>query len=331
MSNRRNFLKKSALFGGGLLISRLVKSEMTIPNLPSKSKETIFLSTWNHGVPANKKAYEVIESGGSLLDALEKAANVSESNPKNTSVGLGGMPDRDGHVTLDAAMMDGKGNAGCVCFLEGFENPISIARKVMEETPHVILAGEGAAQFARSQGFKEIDLLTPETKKAWEEWSKEARYSPEVNVENHDTIGLVGLHKGEVAATCTTSGLAFKMRGRVGDSPILGAGLFADEEVGACSATGLGEYVLKSQTSFLVLELMRQGKTAEQACKLALERIKTKFLDPNPELEFQVGLVVIGINGDFAGYSILPDYQYALTKNGKTDLIDAPFIMEKRR
>ena len=330
MSNRRNFLKKSALFGGGLLISPLVKSEMVIPNLPSKSKETIFLSTWNHGVPANKKAYEVIDSGGSLIDALEKGANISESNPKNTSVGLGGMPDRDGHVTLDAAMMDGKGNAGCVCFLEGFENPINIARKVMEETPHVLLAGEGAAQFARSQGFKEIELLTPETKKAWQEWRKEAKYSPEVNVENHDTIGLVGLHKGEVAAACTTSGLAFKMRGRVGDSPILGAGLFADEEVGACSATGLGEYVLKSQTSFLVLELMRQGKTAEQACRIALERIKTKFLDPNPDLEFQVGLVVIGINGDYAGYSIVPGYQYALTINGKTDLIDAPFLMKRK-
>ncbi len=330
MSNRRNFLKKSALIGGGILLSPLAKAELSIPEMISNSEDSIFLSTWNHGVPANKKALEIIKSGGSLLDALEKAANVSESNPKNTSVGLGGMPDRDGHVTLDAAVMDGKGNAGCVCFLEGFENPISIARKVMEETPHVILVGEGAAQFARSQGFKEIELLTEESKKAWEEWSKEAKYSPEVNVENHDTIGVVGLHKGEVAATCTTSGMAFKMRGRVGDSPILGAGLFADEEVGACAATGLGEYVLKSQTSFLVLELMRQGNSAEKSCKIALERIKTKFLDPNPELEFQVGLVVIGINGDYAGYSILPGYQYAITKRGNTELIDAPYLAKRR-
>lgn len=330
MNNRRNFLKKTALFGGGILLSPLAKAELSTSMIPSITKESIFLSTWNHGVPANEKALEVIESGGSLLDALEKAANVSESDPKNTSVGLGGMPDRDGHVTLDAAMMDGKGNAGCVCFLEGFENPISIARKVMEKTPHVILVGEGAAQFARSQGFKEINLLTPETKKAWEEWSIKAKYSPEVNVENHDTIGVVGLHKGEVAATCTTSGMAFKMRGRVGDSPILGAGLFADNEVGACAATGLGEYVLKSQTSFLVLELMRQGSTAEKACKIALERIKSKFLDTNPDLEFQVGLVVIGVNGDYAGYSILPGYQYAYTKGGITELIDAPYLMDRK-
>lgn len=329
MNNRRNFLKKTALFGGGILLSPLAKSENISFKINKKSKQSIFVSTWNHGLPANTKAHEVIASGGSIIDAVVKGVNIIESDPMITSVGIGGMPDRDGHVTLDAAIMDGKGNAGCVCFLQGFENPISIARKVMEETPHVILVGEGAAQFARSQGFEEVELLTPSTKKAWEKWKIKSEYSPEVNVENHDTIGLVGLHNGELAASCTTSGMAFKMHGRVGDSPILGAGLFVDGEVGACAATGLGEYVLKSQTSFLVLELMRQGNSAEQACKLALERIKTKFLDPNPDLKFQVGLVVVGIEGTYAGYSILPGYQYALTIDGETELVNAPYLIEK--
>jgi len=311
-------------------MSPLAKADL----FPAKNKKkianhTIFVSTWNHGVPANNEAHQVIENGGNIVDAVEKGVNVIESDPRYTSVGYGGLPDRDGNVTLDAALMDGKGNAGCVCFLQGFKNPISIARKVMEETPHVILVGEGASQFALSQGFKKTDLLTPESKKAWENWKVKAEYSPEVNVENHDTIGLVGLHQGELAASCTTSGMAFKMHGRVGDSPILGAGLFTDGEIGACAATGLGEYVLKSQTSFLVIELMRQGNSAEKACHMALSRIKEKFLDPNPELEFQVGLVVLGINGDYAGYSLLPGYQYALTIDGKTELIDAPYLIHK--
>lgn len=328
MSNRRNFLKKSALIGGGMLFSPLVNSELTPSKLKKCNDKTILLSTWNHGVPANASACKAIEDGGNVVDAVEKGVNVIESDPKNTSVGIGGMPDRDGFVTLDAAIMDGHGNAGCVCYLQNFENPISIARKVMEETPHVILVGDGAAQFAKSQGFKEKDLLTAESKKAWEKWKIKAEYSPEVNVENHDTIGMVGLHNGEVAASCTTSGMAFKMHGRVGDSPILGAGLFSDNAVGACAATGLGEYVLKSQTSFLVIELMRQGHSPEKACHLALSRIKEKFLDPNPDLEFQVGLVVLGVNGDYAGYSLLPGYQYALSINGKSELIDAPYLIE---
>lgn len=327
MSNRRNFLKKSALIGGGLLMSPLSKAHIIPKKTKNKSKETIFVSTWNHGVPANEEAQKVIDNGGNVVDAVVKGVNLIESDPQYTSVGYGGLPDRDGHVTLDAALMDGKGNAGCVCFLQGFKNPISIARKVMEETPHVILVGEGAAQFARSQGFEEVDLLTSASKKAWEEWKIKSEYSPEVNVENHDTIGLVGLHQGELAASCTTSGMAFKMHGRVGDSPILGAGLFSDGEVGACAATGLGEYVLKSQTSFLVIEFMRQGNSAEKACYLALERIKQKFLDPNPELEFQVGLVALGVDGDYAGYSLLPGYQYAVTKKGITELIDAPYLI----
>jgi len=330
MNNRRRFIKNLGLLGSSLMLAHSAKSEITEQFMPFQSdpSKSIIISTWSHGVPANEKAMETIEKGGNIIDAIEQGVRVIESDAGNASVGLGGRPDRDGHVTLDAAIMDAEGNAGSVCFLEGFEHPISIARQVMEKTPHVILAGEGAAQFAREEGFPEIDLLTPESKKAWEEWKKKSYYSPEVNIENHDTIGMVGIHKGAIAACCTTSGLAYKMHGRVGDSPILGAGLYADGEIGACAATGLGEYVLKSQTSFLVVEMMRQGLSPEHACKAALERIKSKYLDKNKKLRFQVGLVAINLQGEYAGYSILPGYQYAVAHGKTNELIDAPYLMK---
>jgi len=330
MSNRRSFLKKIGLLSGGIVIANAAVSQIADKaKKPNKNKDkSIIISTWSHGLPANKQAMKTLNEGGSILDAVEQGVMVIESDADNGSVGLGGRPDRDGHVTLDACIMDAEGNAGSVCFIEGFEHPISIARAVMEKTPHVILAGDGAEQFAREQGFKEIDLLTPASKKAWEEWKKKSHYEPEVNVENHDTIGMVGINNGHVAGTCTTSGLAYKMHGRVGDSPIIGAGLFVDGEIGACAATGLGEYVLKSQTSFLVVELMRQGMTPQEACKSALERIKEKYLDKDKGLRFQVGLVAINVNGDYAGYSILPGYQYAVYQGNENVLIDAPYLMK---
>jgi isoaspartyl peptidase/L-asparaginase-like protein (Ntn-hydrolase superfamily) len=293
-----------------------------------KSKQTIFISTWNHGKIANAKAIEVVNNGGSTIDAVEQGVMLVESDPKVSSVGLGGWPDREGHVTLDASIMDYEGNAGSVCFLEGFEHPISVARKVMEETPHVLLAGDGAAQFARDQGFEEIDLLTKDSIKAWEDWKIKSKYKPVINIENHDTIGMVGLHQGELGGCCTTSGLAFKMRGRVGDSPIIGAGLYVDGEVGACSATGLGEYILKSQSSFLVVELMRQGKNPEEACKEALQRIVKKYWK-NKKHSFQVGLVALNLAGEYAGYSIVPGYTYAINIDGESQIVEAPYLLEK--
>ena len=327
MDNRRSFIKKLGILGSGIAITPSLIAEGIPDTKPQRSSDKdIVLSTWSHGIPANARAMEVLKGGGSILDAVEKGVMVVESDADNGSVGLGGRPDRDGHVTLDACIMDAAGNAGSVCFLEGFEHPVSIARAVMEKTPHVILAGEGAAQFAREQGFDEIDLLTAKSKEEWEKWKKKSHYEPEINVENHDTIGMVGLHEGEVAGSCTTSGLAYKMHGRVGDSPIIGAGLFVDGEVGACACTGLGEYVLKSLTSFLVVELMGQGMSPEKACKSALERIKKKYMDKNPDLRFQVGLVAINVEGAYAGYSILPGYQYAIYQNNENVLIDAPYL-----
>jgi len=330
MSNRRAFLKKIGLLSSSIIVSNAAFSQLPDKRIkPIKNdKERIIISTWSHGIPANEQAIQTLKEGGNILDAVEQGVRVIESDADNASVGLGGRPDRDGHVTLDACIMDSEGNAGSVCFLEGFEHPISIARAVMEKTPHVILAGDGAAQFAREQGFEEIDLLTPKSKKAWEEWKKKSKYEPEINVENHDTIGMVGLDNSKVAASCTTSGLAYKMHGRVGDSPIIGAGLFVDGDIGACAATGLGEFVLKTQTSFLVVELMRQGMSPQKACQHALERIKQKYLDKDKDLHFQVGLVAINVNGEYAGYSILPGYQYAVYQGESNTLIDAPFLMK---
>ena len=330
MSNRRRFLKKLGLLSGSVALTGTIGSEVMAQDAKLKvnQNKSIVLSTWRHGLAANDKAMETILNGGSSLDAVEQGVRVPEADPNVGSVGYGGRPDRDGHVTLDAAIMDAYGNAGSVCFIENYMHPISIARKVMEKTPHVILSGEGAEQFAKEQGFEKKDLLTERAKKDWESWKKKSNYNTEVNVENHDTIGMVALHNGEIVTSCTTSGLAYKMHGRVGDSPIIGAGLFADGEVGACAATGVGEYVLKTQTSFLVVELMRQGKSPEKACVIALQRIKEKYLDKNPDQAFQIGLIALNVSGDYAAYSLVPGFQYAIYHKGENVLIDAPSIVK---
>jgi N4-(beta-N-acetylglucosaminyl)-L-asparaginase len=203
--------------------------------------------------------------------------------------------------------MDQHGNCGSVVYLENIVHAVSVARKVMEKTPHVILAGKGAKAFAISEGFKEENLLTEASKKAWEDWKIKSEYKPIINIENHDTIGMLAIDKnGNLSGACTTSGLAFKMAGRVGDSPIIGSGLFVDNEIGACVATGLGEEVLKTVGSFLVVELMHQGKTPQEACEEAIGRIVNK---PNSDYKnFQVGYIAINKQGVTGFYSIHKDF-----------------------
>jgi len=284
------------------------------------------LSTWNHGIPANAEAMNILKSGGSVLDAVEKGLMVVESDPGGRSVGVGGLPDRDGIVTLDASIMGPDGNAGSVCFLQDIEHPISVARMVMEKTPHVILAGDGALQFALEHGFKKHNLLTPQSEKAWKNWLKESKYDPVSNWENepnkyHDTIGLVAVDQnGDLAGGCTTSGLAFKMHGRVGDSPIIGAGLFVDNEIGAATATGMGELVLKTLGSFLVVELMRHGRTPNEACREAVLRIVNK--DPE-NVKRQVGFIAVNKNGETGAFSLQPGFNYALYQDGENRMIDS--------
>lgn len=278
------------------------------------------ISTWKHGIPSNEVAWKVLQKGGTAVDAVEQGVRVPEGNPENISVGYGGLPDRDGNVTLDACIMDSNGNAGSVCFLQHIKHPISVARKVMDETPHVMLAGAGALQFALSKGFKKEDLLTEKTRQAWKKWLEKEEYAPVINSENHDTIGMLAIDgQGKLAGACTTSGLAYKMQGRVGDSPIIGAGMFADNEVGGAVATGLGEAVMKTLGSFLIVELMRQGRSPQEACEEAIARIVRKQNYKN----FQIGYLAVNKAGDTGAFSIQPGFNYALFVKNENKLYDA--------
>jgi isoaspartyl peptidase/L-asparaginase-like protein (Ntn-hydrolase superfamily) len=323
MLNRRKFIGTAAAAGA---IGMLPKSLRSMNVSGVKKELPVIISTWNHGLPSNEAAMKVLDNGGSIVDAVEQGVWVPEADPNNRSVGLGGMPDRDGYVTLDASIMGPDGNAGSVAFLQHIVHPVSVARKIMEDTPHELLVGEGALQFALEQGFKKENLLTPGAEKAWKEWLKKANYDPVINWENepnkyHDTIGLLAVDKnGEVAGACTTSGMGFKMHGRVGDSPIIGAGLFVDNEVGAATATGMGELVLKTLGSFLVVEFMRNGMSPQQACEAAVMRIVHKLPENK---KFQVGYIAVNKNGETGGYSLQPGFNYALYQGGKNELLDA--------
>jgi len=313
--SRRKFIKKTALLTTAVTLGKKINTMAE-----TNKNNSLVISTWRHGIPANEAAWKVLNSNGKAIDAVEAGVRVVESDPETRSVGYGGRPDRDGNVTLDACIMDETGNAGAVCFLQHIENPISVARKVMEETPHVMLSGEGALQFALANGFEKKNLLTDKSKTDWEKWLKENDYMPPVNIENHDTIGLLALDEnGDLSGACTTSGLAYKMHGRVGDSPIIGAGLFVDNEVGAATATGVGELVMKTIGSFLVVELMRQGANPQEACEEAVMRIVNK-LDYK---DLQVGYLAIDKKGNLGAFCIHPGFNYALMKKGENKLIDS--------
>jgi len=325
MTNRRSFIKKSALLtsllGTGSISSLFAKNRAF-----KADGNAIIISTWNHGIQANEAAWQILSKGGSSVDAVEAGVRIPESDPENTSVGLGGMPDRDGHVTLDACIMDPSGNCGSVAGLEHIENPISVARKVMDDTPHVMLVGDGALQFALSEGFEKKDLLTEKAKKALAEWQKKAEYSPVINIENHDTIGLLAQDEaGNISGACTTSGLAFKMRGRVGDSPLIGAGLFVDNEIGGATSTGMGEAIIKVAGSHTVVELMRQGYDPDMACKMTIERIIKK--EPNYK-NLQVGFLALRKDGAVGGYALLKGFNYAImTSADNNKMVDAKFMV----
>ncbi|MFZ8836745.1 MAG: isoaspartyl peptidase/L-asparaginase family protein [Flavobacteriales bacterium] len=310
-SSRRKFLKEATALAGILGIGPLWNrawSRHRMPALPNANGNAAMVSTWNHGMLANDAGFAALENGGTALDMIEAGARLVEADAEGLSVGIGGLPDRDGHVTLDACIMDHTKNAGSVCFVQGIMHPISLARKVMEETPHVMLAGAGAEQYARELGMEETNLLTEKASLAWEKWKATANYKPVINIENHDTIGLLALdHNGHLAGGCTTSGVAYKMHGRVGDSPIIGAGLYVDGEVGGATATGLGEAVMRTVGSFLVVELMRQGASPQEACYEAVQRI----IQSMPTDDLQVGYLALGRDGRCGGHAIHGGFNYA--------------------
>lgn len=325
-SNRRKFVKQASLAALAASVSSCGNNSRPQEKEASKVLKTpeielpLVISTWPH-LKDNSIALDKINSNG-LLDGLVAGINNVENNPEDQSVGLGGRPDRNGDVTLDACIMDKDHRAGSVCFLKNIKNPISVARKVMEDTPHVILAGEGALHFALDQGFNEENLLTDKSKAEYLEWLKTSEYKPKVNVELHDTIGMLVMDNNQdISGGCSTSGLGYKMQGRVGDSPIIGAGLFVDNEVGAATATGMGELVLTTLGSFLTVEFMRQGMSPLEACKAAVLRTVNK--NKTTFKEMQVGYIAIDKQGRFGGYSIQPGFQFTVTYNGHNKVYDA--------
>ena len=318
-TTRRKFIQTAALgaFASStvaLPACRGTKKIAAVTQTSSTPPEPLIISTWDYGPPTNGAAWNVVAKGGRALDAVQAGVMVPEGDPKITSVGRGGYPDRDGRVTLDACLMDEFGECGSVCMLEHIVHPIAVARLVKDKTPHVMLVGDGALQFALENGFKKEALLTDQARKAWKEWLVKKEYKPVINFERHDTIGMLALDQhGNLSGACTTSGLAFKMHGRVGDSPIIGAGLFVDNEVGAATSTGLGEYMIKTCSSFLVVELMRQGATPTEACKEAVARIVKKYKNYQ---EFQAGFIAVNKKGEVGAAAIHPGFVYGVTKKG---------------
>ncbi len=332
---RRNFLQKAAL--GSVGITTLGSSLAATAATPKKAKDKqeplasnsllpVVIATWSVE-QATKKAWQSMEDGSSALDAVIAGCGVEEANAKGQSVGIGGLPDREGRVTLDACVMNEKGDYGAVLCMQNIMHPIAVAKKVMEDTPHVILAGVGAEQFAVSQGFKRENLLTEQSKKDWETWKKTSKYKPIINIENHDTIGMLAIDKnGTISGGCTTSGLAYKMAGRVGDSAIVGSGLFVDNEIGAATATGLGEEVLKTVGSYLIVELIRQGKSPQEACEQAILRIIEKT--PNFK-DFQVGYIAVNKKGETGAYSIHEGFTATTYQNQKNTTFNPSFYNKK--
>ena len=331
MTNRRDFLKTSV---AGLSLAA-VGDSFGGTDLRLKFARPLVVSTWDSGIRANAAAWSVLKSKGKAIDAVEAAARSAEDEA-SCCVGLEAFPDRDGFVTLDASIMDHKANCGSVAYMQRIKHPISVARKVMETTKHVMLAGDGATQFAVENGFELMPAkLSDDAEKAWKEWLKKSEYKPVVNIENahpissnlrsspaffpdgspnHDTMGTIALDAaGDLSGACTTSGMAFKIHGRVGDSPIIGAGLYVDNKVGAATSSGVGEEVIRICGTHLVIELMRFGYSPTKACAEAVNRIIER--DRAAAKELQVGFVAISKSGEVGAYSIQKGFTYSITNS----------------
>jgi N4-(beta-N-acetylglucosaminyl)-L-asparaginase len=335
---RRKFLQLTALSAPLLAAKRSFASGTGQVNKP------IVVSTWDSGMPVNAEAWKILSTKGTSLDAVEAGARHIEDKI-DCCVGLGGYPDRDGIVTLDSCIMDHKSNIGAVAGIERIKHPVSVARKVMEKTPHVILVGAGAQQFALENGFSlETGELSESAKKAYADWLKKSEYKPVINIENkkengpfaphffddgtlnHDTMGLVAMDSfSNLSGAVTTSGMAFKLHGRVGDSPIIGAGLFVDNEVGAATSSGLGEEVIRICGTHLVVEFMRQGYSPEQACKKAVERIVNR--DKEKAKTLQVGFLALNKKGQYGAYAIQKGFVYSVKSNSENQVHQSKFLI----
>ena len=332
---RRKFLKNASLTGVGLAVGSSLTScqdSEVEKQTNTKNKKTMIIDetkfpiavcTWGFSA-ANAMAGRSLSEGKKALDAAIDGVAIEEENIKNTTVGKGGTPDREGNVTLDACVMDSNGDCGAVLCVENITNVAALAKRVMEDTPHVMLAGKGAEEFAYAQGFKKENLLNEHTIKAWETWKKSSEYKPIINIENHDTIGMLCIDKdGDIAGACTTSGLGYKMKGRVGDSPIIGSGLFIDNEIGGAVATGMGEEVVKTVGSFLIVELMRQGKSPQEACEEAIKRITSKS---KRYKDFQIAYIAMNKAGKIGSYCIHQGFSMMKYQNENNQRIEVDYF-----
>lgn len=324
---RRNFIKKTVQGSVALSLGITLTSctEATQKEIIMNNITPIAICTWGF-VNATAAAGKALDSGMNALDAAIKGVAVEEENVKNITVGKGGAPDREGNVTLDACVMDSSGDCGAVVCVENITNVAALARVVMEKTPHVMLAGKGAEELAYKHGFTAEKLLTESSETAYREWLKTSEYKPIINIENHDTIGMLCMDKdGDIAGACTSSGLSYKMKGRVGDSPIIGSGLFIDNEIGGATATGMGEEIMKTVGSFLIVELMRQGKTPQQACEEAVQRIVSKNKNIK---DFQVAYIALNKKGEIGSYCIHTGFAMMEYRNGTNTRIESPSVLD---
>lgn len=327
---RRSFFKKSILASMAVLGTGIQSVKGTKPgSLTGRSlgldrhfnpEVPIAVCTWNCPEAITNAANAML-SGDSALDGVVKGVAFEEANEENTTVGIGATPDREGNVTLDACVMDHEGNCGSVMAVQNIVHVAALARDVMQHTPHVILVGEGAEQFAYERGFPKTTLLTPKAEERWKVWLKTSEYKPVINIENHDTIGMLTMDlDGKLSGACTTSGMGYKMKGRVGDSPVIGAGLYVDQEVGAATSSGLGEEVIKTVGSFLIVELMRQGYSAQEACEEGVARIIRR---QNGAPDFQVAYLALSASGEIGAYSIHPGFGYTINQGDKAIYLSA--------
>ncbi|MDQ7818624.1 MAG: isoaspartyl peptidase/L-asparaginase [Melioribacteraceae bacterium] len=318
--NRRNFIKTGAVAGGGILLSQFPSSNI-FSSEPKGGINPIVVSTWEPNLKSNARAIELLLHGNNSLDAIEQGIKVTEANPNDNSVGYGGLPDAEGVVTLDASIMDWSGNAGSVAFLQNIMHPISVARLVMEKTKHVMLAGEGAKKFALENGFKEENLLTEESRTAWLKWKEKNEKK-----DNHDTIGMLAIDKfSNMSGGVSTSGMAFKLHGRVGDSPIIGAAMFVDNEVGGAVSTGNGEYVMRTLGSFLIVEKMREGMSPQKACELAVERV---YKSHKNLIDVNVCYIALSKSGEVGAYSLKKGFTYCVTTPDDNKSYESDFLIK---
>ena len=335
--SRRDFFKNAAGVGLGISFFERFLFKRGVQTGASAGLPVV-ISSGGHGLKANEASWEILIKGGSSLDAVERGANVIESDPEDMSVGIGGLPNEEGEVELDASIMSGADrNAGAVGAIKYIENPCSVARLVMERSDHVMLVGMGALRFALAHGFKKKDLLTDKARERWLRWKENLSdrddwFPPPTLKEEEDvfqtygTINVLAVDvQGNISGITTTSGLAFKIPGRLGDSPIIGAGLYVDNDVGAAGATGRGEEVIKTCGSFMVVENMRQGMSPQEACEDVVQRIIKWH---GGKVDFRDNFVAVNKKGETGAASIQKGFRYAVYNEKGNNLYEATYPLD---